>query len=176
MLGDYHNVLCRCLAIDELIPVRRLGNLISLSGDWWVDFSVRRLTSWLFCSTVLRIRNRSFGSGFVSGSGLKLVSDSDLDQKLAKTSFFVLKFLPSLIFKHKKAAFPQLRDLATNKVRSKFAGFGSGSSRKRDGSGDPDPYQKVTDPQHCVQLIVNVFYCTAIVATTVKAPNFDSES
>jgi hypothetical protein len=37
---------------------------------------------------VLRIRYKSFGSGFGSGSGLKLVSDSDLDQKLAKTSFF----------------------------------------------------------------------------------------
>jgi hypothetical protein len=29
--------------------------------------------------TVLRIRNKSFGSGFGSGSGLKLVSDSDPD-------------------------------------------------------------------------------------------------
>jgi hypothetical protein len=36
---------------------------------------------------------------------------SDPDHKLDKTSF-----LPSLIFKHKNAAFPQLRDLATNKV------------------------------------------------------------
>jgi hypothetical protein len=58
--------------------------------------------------------------------------------------------------------------LATNKVRSKFAGFGSGSISKRDGSANPDPYQKVTDPQHCGQLILNVFYCTAIVATTCK--------
>jgi hypothetical protein len=33
---------------------------------------------------------------------------------------------------------------------------------------DPDPCQKVTDPQHCAQLLVNVFYCTAIVATTCK--------
>jgi hypothetical protein len=40
------------------------------------------------------------------------IQDSDPDKKLAKTSFFVLKFLPSLIFKHKKAAFPQLHDLA----------------------------------------------------------------
>jgi hypothetical protein len=31
-----------------------------------------------------------------------------------------------------------------------------------------DPYQKVTDPQHCVQLPVNVFYCTVIVASTCK--------
>jgi hypothetical protein len=29
--------------------------------------------------TVLRIGNKSFGSGFGSGSGLKLVSDSDPD-------------------------------------------------------------------------------------------------
>jgi hypothetical protein len=68
---------------------------------------------------VLRIRNKSFGSGFGSGSGLKLisdpdpVSDPDLDQKLAKFFFFVLKFLRSLIF---KAALHQLCDLATNKV------------------------------------------------------------
>jgi hypothetical protein len=33
---------------------------------------------------------------------------------------------------------------------------------------DLDPYQKVTDPQHCVQLLVNVLYCTAIVANTCK--------
>jgi len=49
--------------------------------------------------------------------------DPDLDQKLAKTAFFVLKFLPNLIFKYKKAAFPQLRDFAMNKVRNNFAGF-----------------------------------------------------
>jgi hypothetical protein len=53
------------------------------------------------------------GPGFGSGSSLKLVSDPDLDQKLAKL-FFVLKFLRSLIF---KAAFHQLCDLATNKMR-----------------------------------------------------------
>ncbi len=83
-------------------------------------------------------------------------------------NFFVLKFLPSLIFKHKKAVFPQLHGLATNKVRNKFAGFGFGSISKTHGSADPDPYQKVTDPQQCVQPPVNVFYCTAIVATTCK--------
>jgi hypothetical protein len=76
---------------------------------------------------VLRIRNKSFGSCFGSGSGLKLVSDPDpvsdpdsnpdLDQKLAKF-FFILKFLRSLIF---KAALHQLCDLATNKVRKKLA-------------------------------------------------------
>jgi len=51
---------------------------------------------------------------------------SDPDHKLDKTSF-----LPSLIFKHKNAAFPQLRDLATNKVRNKYAGFRSGSIGRR---------------------------------------------
>ena len=72
---------------------------------------------------MLRIRNKSFGSFFGSGFGLKLVSDPDLisdpdlDQKLAKF-FFVLKFLGSLIF---KAALHQLCDLATNKVRKKLA-------------------------------------------------------
>ncbi len=84
---------------------------------------------------MLRIRNFCFGSG----SSLKLVSDpypdSDVDQKLVKTSFFVLKFLPSLIYKHKKAALPQLRDLATNKVRINLP------------DSDPDPLVRGTDPQ-----------------------------
>ncbi len=89
----------------------------------------------------IRIRPKvSFGFGFESGSesGLKSGCESrlriririlysDLDQKLEKLLFFVLTFLPSLIFKHKKAALPQLRDLSTIKVRNKFAGFGSGS-------------------------------------------------
>jgi hypothetical protein len=68
--------------------------------------------------SALRIRNKSFGSGFGSGSGLKLVSDSDPDSnpglnpdpnpgfgsrsETGQNFFFVLKFLPSLIFKHKK--------------------------------------------------------------------------
>jgi hypothetical protein len=108
---------------------------------------------YIMTKAVLRIRKKSFGSGLVSGSGLKLVSDSDLDQKLAKTSFFVLKFLPSLIFKNKKTAFPQLHDLATNKVCNKFAGFGFGSISKRHGSADLDPYQTVRDPQHCTHYL-----------------------
>jgi hypothetical protein len=58
--------------------------------------------------------------------------------------------------------------VATKKVRNKFAGFGSGSICKRHGSVDLDPYQKVTVPQYCIQLLVNVFYCTAIVANTCK--------
>jgi hypothetical protein len=72
---------------------------------------------------VLRIRNKSFGSGIGSGSALKLVSypdpvsDPDLDQKLTKF-FLVLKFLRSLIF---KAALHQLCDLATNNMRKKLA-------------------------------------------------------
>jgi hypothetical protein len=113
----------------------------------------------------LRIRNNSFGSGLGSGSGLKLVSNSDPNPGFGSRSetgqnfFFVLKFLPSLIFKNKKAAFPQLHDLATSKVRNKFAGFGFGSISKRHGSADLDPYQTVTDKQHCAQLPVNVFYC-----------------
>jgi hypothetical protein len=56
------------------------------------------LKKYIFSAAVLRIRNKSFGSCFGSGSGLKLVSDPDpdpdpdpnpdsdpdLDQKLAK--------------------------------------------------------------------------------------------
>jgi hypothetical protein len=45
---------------------------------------------------VLRIRNKNFGSDFGSGSGLKLVLDSDLDQKLAKTSFFCSRIFTGL--------------------------------------------------------------------------------
>jgi hypothetical protein len=40
-----------------------------------------------------------------------------------------------------KAAFPEFRDFAMNKVRNKFAGFGYESISKR--SANPDPYQKV---------------------------------
>jgi hypothetical protein len=87
-----------------------------------------------------------FGSGFESRSksgfesGFESGSQSWIRiwiRNRPKLLFF-LKFLPSLIFKHKKAALPQLRDLATNKVRNKFAGFGTGSISKRHGSADPD--------------------------------------
>ncbi len=83
--------------------------------------------------SVLRIRNKSFWSG----SGLNLVSDPD--RKLAKTSFLQKIFYPASFSNINKAAFPQLRDLATNKVRSIFAGFGSGTIGKRHGSASPDP-------------------------------------
>ncbi len=75
---------------------------------------------------VLRIRNKSFGSCVGSGSGLKLVSDSDpdsnpdpnsdsnLDQKLAKLLFFVLKYLPSLIFKHRLPSLSSMTWLRTS--------------------------------------------------------------
>jgi hypothetical protein len=104
---------------------------------------------------VLLIRKKNYGFGSRSETGQNFF-------------FFVLKFLPSLIFKHKKAALPQLRDLATHKVRHKLAGFESGSISKRHESADPDPYQKVMDLQHCAQLFVKVFYCTATVASTCK--------
>ena len=51
--------------------------------------------------------------GFESGSESGY---SDLDHQLEKTFVFFLKFLPCLIFKNKKAAFPQLLDLARNKL------------------------------------------------------------
>jgi hypothetical protein len=125
---------------------------------------------------VLRIRNKSFGSDFGSGSGLKSGFESGSESWIRiqvrnwlKLIFFLFEnFDPASSSNKEKAAFPQLRDLATNRVRNKFAGFRSGSISKRHGSADPDPYQKVTNPQHCVQLLVNVFYYTAIVATTCK--------
>ncbi len=95
--------------------------------------------------------------------------DPDLDQKLAKTAFFVLKFLPNLIFKHKKAAFPQLCDLAMNKVCNNFAVFWSGSIGKRHGSVDPSLYQNVTDQQRWLQLLENVKYC---MYNCMKLPYF----
>ena len=63
------------------------------------------------------------------------------------------KFLSNLIFKHKKAVFPQLHGLATNKVRNKFAGFGSGSETF---ISYPDPAKifwsrSEPDPQHWSQ-------------------------
>jgi hypothetical protein len=33
-------------------------------------------------------------------------------------------------------------------------GVGSGSISRRYGSGDPDPHQNVTDPQHCLNMII----------------------
>jgi hypothetical protein len=46
-------------------------------------------------------------------------------------------------------------------------GVGSGSISQRYGSGDPDPHQNVTDPQHCLKTIrfgnkrkIAVMYCS----------------
>jgi hypothetical protein len=58
------------------------------------------------------------GSGSESWIWIRI---PDPDQKLAKTSSFCNKILRSLIFKHKKSAIPQLRDLASNKLRNKFS-------------------------------------------------------
>jgi hypothetical protein len=38
------------------------------------------------------------------------------------------------------------------KVTDERAGSGAGSDSKRYGSADPDPYQNVTDPEHCILL------------------------
>jgi hypothetical protein len=68
----------------------------------------------------LRIRNKSFRSDFGSGSGLQLVFGSGSVSWIRmqirnwpKLPLFLLKFLRSFIFKHKKSAIHQLRDLAT---------------------------------------------------------------
>ncbi len=92
---------------------------------------------------VLGIRNKNFGSGFGSGSGLKLVSNPD-----SNPGYFYLvsssniKRLPSLSFVNRRAI--NLKD------------------------SDPDPLVRGMDPQiririkmsriHCVQLFVNVKY------------------
>ncbi len=129
-----------------------------------ISYQFHRLRTVPYTVPVLRIRHKSFGSGFGSGSGLKLPSsgsgfesrigiririlDSVLDQKLAKTSFFVQKLLPCLIFKHKKNRPPSLSSMTWLWTRC--------TTNFQD--SDPDPYQKVTDRQHCVQLLVNVSY------------------
>jgi hypothetical protein len=48
------------------------------------------------------------------GSGVEKIWIWDKHPGPATLIFVVLKFLRSLIFKHKKATHPQLRDLATN--------------------------------------------------------------
>jgi hypothetical protein len=116
MLGIQYN----SVAVPD--PLQRIGG-----GTTVTDAHPRALDA--HNRAVLRIRNKSFGSGYGSGSGLQLVLnpiririlDWDPDQKLAKTSSFLLKFLRSLIFKHKKSVIPQLRDLATNNLRNKFS-------------------------------------------------------
>jgi hypothetical protein len=57
-------------------------------------------------------------------------------------------------------------------VRNKFAGFRFGSIGKRHWSADSDPNQIVTDPQHRVQLLVNVKYVHIIIWNVY----FDSRS
>jgi hypothetical protein len=66
-----------------------------------------------------RIRIRPAVS-FESGSGFEAWIWIRI-RNWPKLPLFVLKFLRSLIFKHKKSAIPQLRDLATNKLRNKFS-------------------------------------------------------
>jgi hypothetical protein len=76
--------------------------------------------------SVLGIRNKSFGSCFGSGSGLKLVSDPDpvsnpgsgSRSETGQIFFYTKIFTQPRIF---KAALDQLCDLATNKVRKKLA-------------------------------------------------------
>ncbi len=60
----------------------------------------------------------SFESGFASRVWIR--SESWIRIRIRnwpKLPRFVLKFLRSLIFKHKKFAIPQIRDLASNKLR-----------------------------------------------------------
>ncbi len=88
--------------------------------------------------SLFRIRIRPevcFGSGFESGSKSEFKSGLESRLETGQNFFFVLKFLPSLIFKHKKAAFPQPRDLVTNKERNKLQ------------DSDPDPLVRRTDPR-----------------------------
>ncbi len=116
----------------------------------------------------IRIRSEaSFGSNPRVESESESRSGSRSDT--GKNCFFCTKFLPNLIFKHKKAAFPQLRDFAMNKVRNNFAGFWSGSIGKRHGSVDPSLYQNVTDQQRWIQLLENIKYC---MYNRMKLPYF----
>jgi hypothetical protein len=135
MLYNYHNY--------QLLISEHLNNTFMYPGG--LDFFYGIFQPFeLNLEAVLRIRNKSFGSGFGSGSGLKLVSDSDPDSnpdsnpgfKSGSGSririyirnwpklLFWYKFLPSLIFKHKKVAFPHwLRTRCARKARVRGSGF-----------------------------------------------------
>jgi hypothetical protein len=57
-------------------------------------------------------------------------------------------------YEEKKFVFVSLKSLKKG-VRT-GVGSGSGSISQRYGSGDPDPHQNVTDPQHCFIVYVIV--------------------
>jgi hypothetical protein len=97
---------------------------------------------------VLRIRNKNFGSGFGSGSGVKLVSGSEFESGFESRIWIRIRILDSdaaqkqvKLFFYPASSSNIKRLSSTNKVHNKLSGFGSGSIGKRHGSADPDPYQ-----------------------------------
>ncbi len=84
------------------------------------------------------------GSGSVSqryGSGSGLFYNQAND-------FFSLKNEVSVAIKNKKQT--KFFVAVSKVVLTKIAGFGSGSVSQRYESANPDLYQNVTDPQHCL--------------------------
>jgi hypothetical protein len=64
------------------------------------------------------------------------------------------------------ASYEKKYDFFFSSLKSMKKGVGSGSISKRYGSGDPDPHQNVTDPQHWmheslpqnVYIIISIWY------------------
>jgi len=86
-----------------------------------------RSGTWQQPPSVLRIRNKSFGSGVWSGSSLQLVLNPNPGFE-SRSKMFIL--VPHRI-----------------RIRPK-AGSGSRSIRQKHGSADPDRHPNVMDPQH----------------------------
>ncbi len=67
--------------------------------------------------------------------------------------------------------------MASWRSMTKIAEDGSGATSQRHGSADPDPYQNVTDPQHCGSYKSNVeptLHCVPFLSLyfLTKCPNF----
>ncbi len=67
--------------------------------------------------------------------------------------------------------------MASWRSMTKIAEEGSGATSQRHGSADPDPYQNVTDPQHCGSYKSNVeltLHCVPFLSLyfLTKCPNF----
>jgi hypothetical protein len=55
----------------------------------------------------------------------------------------------------------------------KIAGSGSGSVSQRHGSANPDPYQNVSDPQHCIlKIIISISKCYNTRIQVLLRPRF----
>jgi hypothetical protein len=100
------------------------------------------------------------GTGTFHAHVLKWHANKIIDPKASS--------LLSLIFNHEKAAFPQLRDLSTKRCARKLQDSDPDPLVR---GTDPRPYQYVTVPQLCVQLLVNVKYVKSYKTTLFRPEN-----